>query len=67
MRTTRKGGSYVLESSPFFKILSTPAIVILLLLLVVPLIIILSKAFIGPEGSLTLSRILTLLKSDYTW
>lgn len=67
MRTTRKGGSYVLESSPFFKILSTPAIIVLLLLLVVPLIIILSKAFVGPEGSLTLNRVITLLKSEYTW
>lgn len=57
----------ILDTSRFYKALSTPAMVLLTFLFLIPLSIILSKAFIGAGRQFSLERLWTMLTDAYTW
>lgn len=57
----------ILNSSRFYRALSTPAALLLTLLFLAPLAIILSKAFIAEEGGVTLNRLKGLFSDPYTY
>ncbi len=65
-RETTQVGSGILETSRFYRSLSTPAVLLLTFLFVVPLAIILSKAFIGDDGGFSFSRITRVFTDAYT-
>lgn len=63
MVQTRSG---ILETSRFYKSLSTPVVLLLTFLFVVPLAIILSKAFITDDGGFSFARIYKVVTDAYT-
>ena len=56
----------ILETSRFYRNLSTPAMALLTVLFMIPLTIILSKAFVDKDGGFTLQRLLAMLTDPYT-
>ncbi len=67
-QTMNSGGrpKSILETSRFYRNLSTPAMVLLTFLFIVPLSIILSKAFVDQDGGFTIQRLIAMLVDPYT-
>ena len=69
IRKRRNGlvGTTILDTSRFYRALSTPAMVLLTFLFLIPLSIILSKAFVDDAGGVSLVRVRLMLTDAYTW
>lgn len=64
-RVTHRSGT-IFDTSRFYRMLSTPAMLLLTFLFIVPLLITLSKAFISTEGTLSFGRIFEMMRDPYT-
>ncbi len=66
--SNRKGQQIagILDTSRFYRALSTPAMLLLTFLFIIPLGIILSKAFVTIDGGFTVSRLVETILDPYT-